>query len=98
MLYEICFGNKFLRSNFLQFSFKVWENYFHPHASYSHYCVCLHKVSCVNQNVLVSYMFHKLRTKIMAQLNFVQQLQIANQKGYSNLDTSARRHFYQNNI
>ena len=68
------FGNEFLGSDFLQLSFKVCENYFHPHASYSHYCVCLHKFSRVNQNVLVSYMSHKLRTKIMAQLNFVQRL------------------------
>ena len=34
----------------------------------------------------------------MAQLNFVQQLQLANQKGYSNFDNSARHDFYQNNI
>ena len=35
----------------------------------------------------------------MAQLNFVQRLQIANQKGYSNFGTSRARHgFYQNNI
>ena len=38
---------------------------------------------------------HKLRTKIMAKLNFVQRLQIANQKGYSNFDC---HDFYQNNI
>ena len=88
------FGNEFLRSDFLQLSFKVCENYFHPRASYSHYCVCLHKFSRVNQNVLVSYMSHKLRTKIMAQLNFVQRLQIANQKGYSNFDNSARHDFF----
>ena len=48
----------------------------------SHYCVCLHNLSRVNQNVLASYMSHKLRTRIMTQLNFVQRLQIANQKGY----------------
>ena len=61
--------------------------------------VCLHKFSRVNQNVLVSYMSNKLRTKIMAQLNFVQRLQIANQKGYSNFDTRRARHdFHQNNI
>ena len=70
-------------SDFLQLSFKICENYLHPHASCSHYCVCLHNISRVNQNVLVSYMSHKLRTKIMAQLNFVQRLQIANQKGLS---------------
>ena len=29
----------------------------------------------------------KLRAKVMDQLNFVQQLQIANQKGYSDFDT-----------
>ena len=35
----------------------------------------------------------------MVQLNFVQRLQIANQKGYSNFDTRRARHdFYQNNI
>ena len=58
----------------------------------------LHKFSRVNQNVLFSYMPHKLWTKIMAQLNFVQRLQISNQK-YSNFDTRRARHeFYQNNI
>ena len=35
----------------------------------------------------------------MAQLKFVQRLQLANQKGYSNFDTRRARHdFYQNNI
>ena len=93
------FGNKFLCSDFLLLSFKVCENYLHPHASYSHYCVCLHKFPRVNQIVLVSYMSHKLRTKTMAQLNFVQQLQIANQKGYSNFDNRHAHHdFYQKNI
>ena len=43
---------------------------------------------------LVSYMSHKLRIKIMVQLNFVQRLQIANLKGYSNLDNSARHDFF----
>ena len=57
------------------------------------------KFSRVNQNVLVSYMSHKLRTKIMAQLNFVQRLHITNQKGYSNFDTKCGRYdFYQSNI
>ena len=45
------------------------------YASHSYYCVCLHKFSRLNQNVLLSYLPHKLRTKIMAQLNFVQRLQ-----------------------
>ena len=40
--------------------------------------VCLHKLSLANQNVFVSYKSHKLRTKITAQLNFAQLLQIAN--------------------
>ena len=58
----------------------------------------LHKFSRVNLNVLFSYMSHELWTKIMAQLNFVQRLQISNQK-YSNFDTRRARHeFYQNNI
>ena len=56
---------------------------FHLHASYSQCCVCLDKFSCVNQNVLVSYMFRKLMAKIIAQLNFVQRLQIENQKYFS---------------
>ena len=57
------------------------------------------RLATVNQNVLVSYMSHKLRTKIKAQLNFVQRLQLANQKGYSNFDTRHDRHdFYHNNI
>ena len=35
----------------------------------------------------------------MTQLDFLQRLQIANQKGYSNFDTRHARHdFYQNNI
>ena len=57
------------------------------HSKYSQCCVCLHKFSCINQNVLVSYMSRKLRAKIMAQLNFVQRLQIANQKRYSDFNT-----------
>ena len=57
------------------------------------------RLATVNQNVLVSYMSHKLRTKIKAQLNFVQRLQLANQKGYSNFDIRHDRHdFYHNNI
>ena len=88
-----------LVTNFLQLSFKVCENYFHPDASYSHYYVCLHKFSRINQNVLVSYMSHKLTTKIMLQLNCVQRLQIANQIGYFNFDTRRSRHdFCLNNI
>ena len=71
---------RFLRSDFLQLLFKVCENYSHPHASYIHYCVCLRKFSRIYQNVFISYMSHQLRTKIMAQLNFVQRLQISNQK------------------
>ena len=35
----------------------------------------------------------------MAQLNFIQRLQIANEKGSSNFDNMrARQEFYQNNI
>ena len=40
VFFEI-FGNKFLRSDFLQSSFKVCENYSHPHALYSQ-CVFLY--------------------------------------------------------
>ena len=71
---------RFLRSDFLQLLFKVCENYSHHHASSIHYCVCLCKFSRIYQNVFISYMSHQLRTKIMAQLNFVQRLQISNQK------------------
>ena len=39
----------------------------------------------------VSYMSHKIRTKIMAQLSFVQRLQIANQKGCFNFDNRRPR-------
>ena len=41
---------------------------------------------------LVSYMSHRLRTKRMAQLNFLQGLQIANQKGYSSFNARRARH------
>ena len=51
-------------------------------------CVCLRKFSRINQIDLVSYMSHKLRAKVMGQLNFVQRLQIANQKGCSDFDTA----------
>ena len=81
------FGNEFLRSDFLQCSFKVCENYYHPHASFNLCCVCLRTFSSVNQIDLVSYMSHKLRAKVMDQLNFIQRLQIANQEGYSDFDT-----------
>ena len=85
--YKITFGNEFLPSDFLQWSFKIFENYSHPHASYSQRCVCLHKFSRINRIDLVSYMPCKLMEKVMDQLNFVQQLQITNQKGYSPFDT-----------
>ena len=39
----------------------------------------------------VSYMSHKIRAKIMAQLSFVQRLQIANQKGCFNFDNRRAR-------
>ena len=87
------------RVSLLRFPAVVIQSYFHSHALYSHYCVCLHNFSRANQNVLVSYMSHKFRTKIIAQLNFLQRLQIANQKGYSNFDTWRAHHdFYHNNI
>ena len=87
------------RVSLLRFPAVVIQSYFHSHALYSHYCICLHNFSRANQNVLVSYMSHKFRTKIIAELNFLQRLQIANQKGYSNFDTWRAHHdFYHNNI
>ena len=72
-------SNEFLRSDFLQSSFKVCENYSHPFPSYSQCCICLHKFSRVNQIVLVGYMAHKFKGAIIVQLSYDQRLQIANQ-------------------
>ena len=55
--------------------------------------VCLRKLSCINQIDFVSYMSHKFRAEIMEQLNFVQWLQISNQKEYSDFDTGRSSSF-----